>query len=160
MAERASELHEKGRLRLEKEFLKSRLETEQERCLARLAELTPGSEEYDRCWTAVCGITNVIRYELTDYTEPAGVPAPPVHTPAPIEPVVITPSPAEATTLDTPTEPPMKKEDVRAALADARMKGVDVSKLIADMGAANLTGVDPADYPKLMDALAKELEGK
>ena len=49
---------------------------------------------------------------------------------------------------------------MRAALADARLKGVDVSKLIADLGASNLSSVDPDDYPKLMDALNAELEGK
>lgn len=138
---------------MEKEFLKSRLETEQERCLEKLAELTPGSEEYNRCWRNLSSISGTIWYELDGPVEtPPGVPEPPVHTPAPAEPE---PSPAP-----TPTEPQMKKEDVRAALAEARMKGIDVSKLIAEVGAANLSGVDPADYPKLMDALAKELEGK
>jgi hypothetical protein len=52
--------------------------------------------------------------------------------------------------------PGLKKEDVRAALADARLAGIDVSKLISDLGCAKLSDVDAADYPKLMEALAQE----
>lgn len=133
---------------MEKEFLRARLETEQERCLGALTELTPGSEEYDRCLWSAQRLNNWLRYgfESPERSSSFDAPAPAVAEPEEPAPV--------------PAEPTMKKEDVRAALADARMKGVDISKLIADMGAANLTAVDPADYPKLMAALAKELEDK
>lgn len=144
---------------MEKEFLKSRLETEQERCLAQLAELTPGSEEHSRLLYGLHSLSDWLKYDFLCADEGEGVPE---HVIAPT-PEPITPAPAEpADSEPAPTtgEPQMKKEDVRAALAEARMKGVDVSKLIADVGAANLSSVDSADYPKLMDALAKELEGK
>ena len=137
---------------MEKETLKARLETEQERCLEKLAELEPGAQEYANCLYDLQHLNDWLRYGFGE-EEPA---------PVPVEPVASAPVPAPADSEPAPTsaEPGMKKEDVRAALAEARMKGVDVSKLIGDVGAANLSGVDPADYPKLMDALAKELEGK
>lgn len=126
---------------MEKEFLRARLETEQERCIGALTELTPGSEEYDRCLWSAQRLNDWLRYGFES-------------------PELSSSFDAFAPAVAEPEEPTMKKEDVRAALADARMKGVDISKLIADMGAANLTAVDPADYPKLMAALAKELEDK
>lgn len=140
---------------MEKEFLKSRLETEQERCLSRLAELTPGSEEYTRCLDAARCANDWLSRDDEAEDEQCGTVI--GFAPAPVHIANDAPEQFDA---PAPITPAMKKEDVRAALADARMKGVDVSKLIADMGAPNLTGVDPADYPKLMAALAKELEGK
>ena len=150
---------------MEKETLKTRLETEQERCLEKLAELEPGAQEYCNCLYALQHLNDWLRYGFSE-EEPhtLGKPFPfIVDDPAPVpaeNPVKAPAEPADSVPVPTTCESSMKKEDVRAALADARMKGVDVSKLIADLGAANLSSVDPVDYPKLMDALAKELEGK
>lgn len=138
---------------MEREQLRPILEKEQARCLAKLAELDPGTEAYSNCLYSlqhVSGWLHDLDFSPCDDATPA--PAKPA-VPAPAEPADSEPAP-------TSVEPQMKKEDVRASLAEARMKGVDVSKLISDLGAANLSSVDPADYPKLMDALAKELEGK
>ena len=59
-----------------------------------------------------------------------------------------TPSPASGPT----------KEEVRAALADARLKGLNISGLIAAVGASNLSGVDPARYPELLSRLADAIK--
>lgn len=134
---------------LEKEILLSRLTVEEERCFSALTDLVPGSEEYDRCLSGIYRLHTYINYMLPTNTAP-GV----YITPLP------DPSPGDPTDKPGDTVPNLKKEEVRAALADARLKGVNVSKLITDLGAPNLTSVDPADYQKLMDALAKELEGK
>jgi hypothetical protein len=136
------------------EFLKNELE----RCKVALTEADPGTETYRSALNALNELNYMLERELRLFPvfDVDSVP------PADIEkgeeaPVVAKPVKEEA---PAPSAPKLKKEDVRAALADARLKGVDVSKLIADLGAANLSGVDPDDYPKLMDALAAELEGK
>lgn len=138
------------------EFLKNELE----RCKVAITKAEPGTEAYRNALAAM----NELRYILDCEKRPI-LPEPVIDDFAPssdIEkgeeaPVVAEPVKKEA---PAPSAPKMKKEDVRAALADARLKGVDVSKLISGLGAANLSGVDPDDYPKLMDALAAELEGK
>lgn len=45
--------------------------------------------------------------------------------------------------------------DVRAALRDAKLRGVNIKELVQSFGATNLTDLDPAKYGELM----KKLEG-
>lgn len=45
------------------------------------------------------------------------------------------------------------KEEVRAALAQSRKKGVNVTELLAEFGAANFTGLPAAKYPEVMARL-------
>lgn len=138
------------------EFLKSELE----RCKTAMTQNDPATEAYRIALASM----NELSYMLDREMHPI-LPGPIVDDFAPppdiekgeVAPVAAKPVKEEA---PAPSAPKMKKEDVRAALADARLKGVDVSKLISGLGAANLSGVDPDDYPKLMDALAAELEGK
>lgn len=76
------------------------------------------------------------------------------HTPEP------EPEPKAETEPDPEKEQPKyEKAQVREALANARLKGLNVANLIHEVGANSLSGVDPARYGELMDNLAKALEG-
>ena len=57
---------------------------------------------------------------------------------------------------DAPTEEPEKtyaKEDVRAALAKARKKGINVTEFLGEFGVENFTGLPAAKYPEVMAKL-------
>ena len=56
-------------------------------------------------------------------------------------------------------QPKYEKAQVREALANARLKGLNVANLIHEVGANSLSGVDPSRYGELMDNLARALEG-
>lgn len=56
-------------------------------------------------------------------------------------------------------QPKYEKAQVREALANARLKGLNVANLIHEVGANSLSGVDPTRYGELMANLAKALEG-
>jgi hypothetical protein len=51
-------------------------------------------------------------------------------------------------------EPQYKMEEVRAALAKARGKGVNVSEIIRSFGADNFQQITPDKYPAIMEKLA------
>lgn len=66
---------------------------------------------------------------------------------------------ADAPAAETrPEAPKYTKEQVREALANARLKGVPVTGLIHSVGADNLSGVAPERYGELMESLQKALE--
>lgn len=73
--------------------------------------------------------------------------------PASDEPVGAEPSEPETEKPETPT---YKMEEVRGALAAARRKGVNVSKLIQSFGVDNFALIDKSKYPEIMQKLAKE----
>lgn len=141
--------------------MKAFLTKELERCKTAMTDTRPGEEEYQRALESLRSIWYTLRYDCEPIQDPDG--ANPDTLPEPE--ASDTPTGAEEPEQPpeepkpAPSTPKLKKEDVRAALADARLKGVNVSKLIADLGASNLSGVDPSDYPRLMETLAKELEG-
>lgn len=64
-----------------------------------------------------------------------------------------------ATSEPASEQPKYEKAQVREALANARLKGLNVANLIHEVGANSLSGVDPARYGELMANLAKALEG-
>lgn len=64
-----------------------------------------------------------------------------------------------ATSEPAAEQPKYEKAQVREALANARLKGLNVANLIHEVGANSLSGVDPARYGELMTNLAKALEG-
>ena len=68
------------------------------------------------------------------------------------------PAPERAPEPET-DQPKYEKAQVREALANARLKGLNVANLIHEVGANSLSGVDPSRYGELMDNLAKALEG-
>lgn len=57
---------------------------------------------------------------------------------------------------EKPETPTYKMEEVRGALAAARRKGVNVSKLIQSFGVSNFAEIDNAKYPEIMQKLAEE----
>lgn len=142
-----------------REFLKQEIE----RCKTAMAQNDPSGDGYRNAFSSLRELQYMLAFEV-ESTNPhacscrcndANSPAPDIEEEKPA------PAHVEAKTeAPKPDAPTMKKEDVRAALADARLKGVDVSKLITDLGASNLSGVDPSDYPALMAALNAALEGK
>lgn len=54
-----------------------------------------------------------------------------------------------------PEDKTYSKEEVRAALAESRKKGVNVAELLKEFGAANFTGLPAAKYGELMARLEK-----
>ena len=66
------------------------------------------------------------------------------------EPVKPAPAPAPA----EPTEPQFRMEEVRAALAKARGKGVNVSEIIRSFGVDNFQQIAPEQYPAIMEMLS------
>lgn len=68
------------------------------------------------------------------------------------------PAPEPAPEPET-DQPKYEKAQVREALANARLKGLNVANLIHEVGANSLSGVDPTRYGELMANLAKALEG-
>ena len=66
--------------------------------------------------------------------------------------VVITPAAEPAP--EVTDAPKLKMEDVRAALAKARGKGVNVSEIIRSFGVDNFTGIDASQYPAVLEKLA------
>ena len=75
--------------------------------------------------------------------------------PASDEPVEAEPSEPETVT-EKPETPTYKMEEVRGALAAARRKGVNVSKLIQSFGVSNFAEIDTAKYPEIMQKLTEE----
>lgn len=75
--------------------------------------------------------------------------------PASDEPVEAEPDEPETVT-EKPETPTYKMEEVRGALAAARRKGVNVSKLIQSFGVSNFAEIDTAKYPEIMQKLAEE----
>lgn len=53
-----------------------------------------------------------------------------------------------------PDEPQYKMEEVRAALAKARSKGINVSEIIASFGVSSFPQITKAQYPAVMNRLA------
>lgn len=91
--------------------------------------------------------------QLADDSEPvmpvADEPEPPR------EPEPEKPEPAAAPTPAEPDTPQYKMEDVRAALAKARGKGVNVSEIIRSFGADNFQQITKEQYPAIMNQLEK-----
>ena len=72
--------------------------------------------------------------------------------PEPVEPEK--PETAAAPTPAEPDTPQYKMEDVRAALAKARGRGVNVSEIIRSFGADNFQQITKEQYPAIMNQLA------
>jgi hypothetical protein len=69
-------------------------------------------------------------------------------------PAQVQPAPAEPETVPDEVRPQYKMEEVRAALAKARGKGVNVSEIIRSFGADNFQQITPDKYPAIMEKLA------
>lgn len=152
------------------------IQTEMARCLERMSTLTPGSEDYQSVLRSLSRLAFlkqqkqlddiIIRdqddsatgqpdaQEMESDTTTEDPDEQSAHTPEP------EPEPKAETEPDPEKEQPKyEKAQVREALANARLKGLNVANLIHEVGANSLSGVDPARYGELMDNLAKALEG-
>lgn len=143
------------------------LKTARDNTVKALAEVTPGTDEYSRMLygydqlhvilerfddpaenDATCAITPV---EPAGHPDPVGEPGEPgvPEQPAP-EPM---PEPATATEKINP-------EALRAALADAKKQGVNISDLIKSLGAKNFSGLkdDPEKLTQLKQLMENALK--
>lgn len=98
------------------------------------------------------------QYDIADEQPDTTEAEPDTTAEAPDEQSAPEPEPKAETTPGT-EQPKYEKAQVREALANARLKGLNVANLIHEVGANSLSGVDPARYGELMDNLAKALEG-
>lgn len=77
--------------------------------------------------------------------------------PEPVKPVEPAPAPkpepAKAPEVTGVDEPQYKMADVRAALAKARGKGVNVSEIISSFGVSTFPELDASQYPAVMEKL-------
>ena len=142
------------------------IQTEMARCLERMSTLTPGSEDYQQTLGCLSNLMFLSQSEHRGFpqcpTGPVGDPGvTPEQSDAPdMEPDATADAPDEQPAPEPETEhPKYEKAHVREALANARLKGLNVANLIHEVGANSLSGVDPARYGELMDNLAKALEG-
>ena len=152
------------------------IQTEMARCLERMSTLTPGSEEYRQTLNCLADLHALYQRENWNGTitsvccgcDPgeAGTPGLPDAVPEPCDtpdPAKTetggAPEPAEADPAPESETPRYEKAQVREALANARLKGLNVANLIHEVGANILSGVDPSRYGELMDNLARALEG-
>ena len=113
------------------------LHRELDRCLETLGGLTPGSDDYMstiRCAQILCELGG-------SEPEPAAGAQRASRPVRPDEPAAPPEAKPDQTPETAPDAPGPTKEEVRAALADARLKGLNISGLIASVGAANLSGV-------------------
>lgn len=69
-------------------------------------------------------------------------------------PVQVQSTPTEPETVPEEVQPQYKMEEVRAALAKARGRGVNVSEIIRSFGADNFQQITPDKYPAIMEKLA------
>ena len=150
------------------------IQTEMARCLERMSTLTPGSEDYQSVLGSLSSLA-FLRYQgqlddiiIRDQDDSAtGQPdaqemESDTTTEDPNEQSAHTPEPepkAETEPDPEKEQPKYEKAQVREALANARLKGLNVANLIREVGANSLSGVDPSRYGELMDNLAKALEG-
>lgn len=133
---------------------------ERTRCIKRLAELDPASEEYVR-------IVGMLSFDF------GGVEYDPRKTEQPKEPTSEVPTHVKEAVAEAmellpveeptpfPTSPtaPTKtygKEEVRAALAEGRKRGIKVADLLAEMGYGSFTAIPAAEYPTVMAKLGVE----
>ena len=134
------------------EKLKSVLNSELSRCVELLPNTDPTTEAYFNLLRNADMLNTFSRYWFeTCQCEEYRVEPKVVITPV-AEPVVEEPAPAPA------PGPAVSKEAVRAQLAEARLKGVNITALIEAVGASNLSGVDPARYGELQELARKAVE--
>ena len=133
---------------------------ERTRCIKRLAELDPASEEYGRIVGMLSFNLGGVEYDMPKTEQPKT--EQPKEVPAHVKQAVAEAMELlpveEPTPFDTPTAPmePAKtydKEEVRAALAEGRKHGIKVSDLLNEMGYGTFTAIPASEYPEIMKRL-------
>lgn len=141
---------------------RSRAAAECDRVLNTLATLAPTDEAYPtvlRCLTDLFYLSGPHLGEgeaFSKTTAPCELPAfeeapaPAAEEPAPDEPWEdAEPQPAP----EQPEVPVLKKETVRAALAEAKSNGVIVSGIIQSFGVSKFSDIPAERYPEVMEKL-------
>ena len=150
------------------------IQTEMSRCLERMSTLTPGSEDYQSVLGSLSSLAFLRQQQQladivipgrddSDDEQPGTTEAEP-DTTAEAQDEQSAPEPEPEPKAETEPDPEKEqpkyeKAQVREALANARLKGLNVANLIHEVGANSLSGVDPSRYGEMMDNLAKALEG-
>ena len=139
------------------EKLRNIYEAELERLASLLPKAEPGSEEYSRLFY-IMGDLEYRLERLNDRREahsddPADEPATEPPAPTPVD------EPAEEKPEEEAGEY-INPEDLRASLADAKKKGVNISELISSLGAPNFSGLrdDQNKLRQLKTKMEKALE--
>lgn len=111
---------------------------ELERLMWLLPKTEPGSEEYSRIFYVMGDIE--YRLERLDAQLEVNAVAP---TETPTEPLVTEPDTSPVVDTDDIKDGAeyINPEDLRASLADAKKKGVNISELISSLGAPNFSGL-------------------
>ena len=137
---------------MKSETLQNLYESELARLMEALPKAAPGSEEYSRIFYIIGDIEyRLERLEVENPVEPEAEATTHVvdttTAPAETEPVIEeAPAPvieeAESAPAESDTEYEyVDPESLRAALADAKKKGVNISELISSLGATNFSGL-------------------
>lgn len=143
------------------------LKTARDNTVKALAEVTPGTDEYSRMLYGYDQL-RVILERFDDPTENdatcAIIPVEPAGHPDPVgepgEPGVPEQPAPEPVHEPAPAAEKVSREELRAALAEAKKKGVVISELINSLGAKNFSGVADEKLPELkarMENALKEL---
>lgn len=148
---------------------RSKAAAECNRVLDTLAGLDPTAAEYPtvlRCLTDLFYLAGPHFEVRDDFARPAAPCEPSAHAddPAPVaeEPAVAEPeqptepeSAEENTVPNKPEEPVLKKENVRAALAEAKANGISVAAIIQSFGVSKFSDIPAERYTEVMEKLAE-----
>lgn len=132
--------------------------TEIQRMAEKLCAMDPGSAAYGQMLSNMSDLIWLAdRRILAAQEKPAAIDSTPAHVKKAV---------AEDLGLDTPEEPvadpepepvaePYTKEEVRAALAESRKRGVKVTELLGELGYDNFSAVPAGEYGAVMAKLGK-----
>lgn len=138
---------------------RSTLEAECERVLTEMAGASPASDEYQRLLGALTNLFYMFQHLSCDERNTAlpamaaSVSTPAVEHEEPEEDATEPEGQEEPTT--EPEKPALKKETVRAALAEAKANGVSVSTIIQSFGVSKFSDIPAESYPEVMEQLAE-----
>ena len=133
-------------------------DTEIQRMAEKLCAMDPGSAAYGQMLSNMNELIWLAdRIGLMTQEKPDVIDVTPAHVKKAVE---------EDLGLDTPEEPvsepvtepvaePYTKEEVRAALAESRKRGVKVTELLGELGYDNFSAVPAGEYGAVMAKLGK-----
>lgn len=144
---------------MKSEKLKAVLESERERLFLELPNTDPTDDKYHVLLSALLRIEDILYYDFEAATPdvPTNAPAPVIEeaesAPAEDRPIVDTDDIKGETEYVDP-------EALRAELAEAKKKGVNIAELISSLGAANFSGLlgDQNKLRQLKTLMKKALE--
>ena len=128
---------------------------EEGRIMSSLLMRAPGTEEYqsllrdyhDLIFTAVQSLDAIERLSYAEETEASDAPLNIVE----LKPAEPEPEPPETEVA----EPAVTFDEIKSRLTVAARSGVDVGKIINDLGYAKLSDVPPGEYGDLLNALTE-----